>query len=177
MSDLLLQSYTTDWPLRFIRLRDRLNGVLKDLPVIIHHVGSTAVPGLVAKPIIDIDIEHPEEVTLGQITDRLKELGYVHFGDQGIPGREVFKRSPAASPDDVLDGIRHHLYACRTGNRELLRHLNFRDGLRASTDFCAQYAALKTRVAAETGQNQKAYAALKQTESFDLVEAVIASVL
>ncbi|MEM9931362.1 MAG: GrpB family protein, partial [Bacteroidota bacterium] len=88
----LIHPYSTSWPLAFSRIAAVLRTAITAKEVSIHHVGSTAVPDLPAKPIIDIDVVLPPEHTLEDMIAWLRTIGYTHHGDQGIPQREVFKR-------------------------------------------------------------------------------------
>lgn len=170
---MLLHPYNPTWPDHFRQVAAVLNEVVGDHLLAIHHIGSTAVPGLTAKPIIDIDMEYPPEGKLDQITAALETLGYDHNGDQGIPGREVFRRKPSATPHPVLDAVAHHLYACPSGSTELSRHLRFRNGLRADEKARTAYESIKREVAVLAGQERKAYARIKQVRLYGFVESVL----
>jgi len=105
----------------------------------IEHIGSTAVPGLVAKPIIDMlgVAASLDAVDAGALTG----LGYAALGEYGIPGRRYFRK-------DAADGARtHHLHIFSEGHRAIERHLAFRDYLRAHPPAAADYAALKASLA------------------------------
>src|SRR5271156_1928469 len=102
--------YDPAWAGVFEALRERVAGVLGDTASAVEHVGSTAVPGLAAKPIIDIDVLLASETMLPGAIERLARLGYVHQGDLGIPEREAF-----LTPADVPS---HHLYVCPPHSRE-----------------------------------------------------------
>jgi GrpB-like predicted nucleotidyltransferase (UPF0157 family) len=91
----------------------------------IHHVGSTAIPGIPAKDIIDLDIEYPSG-TMQSIIGILDEAGYVHEGDKGIPSRETFCPKMGSSASKLPQ---HHLYACESQSPELFKHLAFREYL------------------------------------------------
>jgi GrpB-like predicted nucleotidyltransferase (UPF0157 family) len=137
------------WPATFEVLRERIAPALGELAVGIEHVGSTAVPGLDAKPIVDIDvvIRYADDFTTA--AQRLASLGYVHLGDLGIIGREAF-RAPAGSP-------RHHLYVCASGSASLQAHLTLRDALRGDPALAAAYGALKRDLAAEFRDDRDSY--------------------
>lgn len=173
---MVLHPYQASWPRDFQRLARVLERALDGLGVSVEHVGSTAMPGLAAKPLLDIDLAYPPTVTLVAVTARLQTLGYRHAGDQGIPGREVFKRPVTEAPHPVLDHLAHHLYACPVKGEELLRHQQFRDGLRGSERLRQRYEDLKTRLAAQAGQDKKKYAALKQIHAPSFVAEVLAQV-
>ena len=96
-----IASYDPRWPKIFAELRDQIAGVLSPLAERIEHVGSTAVPGLPAKPVIDFDVVITTLAHLAEVITRLATFGYQHEGDLGITGREAFT-SPAAAPS-------HHL--------------------------------------------------------------------
>jgi GrpB-like predicted nucleotidyltransferase (UPF0157 family) len=131
--------YDPVWPERFRSLRDVLWPVVKDLAIGIEHVGSTSVPGLASKPIIDLDIIIPE-AKLQETINRLEALGYIHEGNLGFEGREAFKAT--------LGSPRHHLYVCVEGCTALQNHLLFRDYLRRNPTACREYSELKKGLAA-----------------------------
>jgi len=111
-------------------------------------VGSTAAPGLAAKPIIDLDaVVRPPD--LPAAIARLSAAGYVHEGDLGVPGREAFVPPPG--------GPAHHLYLCGQDSVELRRQLFFRDYLRSHPEAVAEYATLKRALAARCGHDRLAY--------------------
>ncbi|UYZ61244.1 GrpB family protein [Hymenobacter latericus] len=170
---MLLQAYQERWPADFQAIAQVLRAALPGLPCVAEHVGSTAVPGLAAKPIIDLDLLYSPPVTLPQVAAGLAAIGYAHVGDQGIPGRDVFKRVPLGLPHPVLDRVKHHLYVCADDSREWHRHRVFRDYLRRHADARQQYEALKMRLAAEAGQDQRRYAELKQTRAQGFVARVL----
>ena len=121
--------YNHDWPKRFVRITGHVKEYLPE-SCLFHHIGSTSVPGMPGKDIIDLDIEYAAG-SLDTVISGLKEAGYEHEGDLGISGREVFKpalKSGAASLPA------HHLYACEAGAYELLKHLAYRDYLIANPD-------------------------------------------
>lgn len=135
--------YDASWPLEFIRVRARIDAALRGagFPYAVHHVGSTSVPGLAAKPILDIDVEIPDMDRFEETARRLEQAGYVREGDLGIPLREAFA---------YVGGDRsmaHHLYVCPTGGAELRRHIAFRDRLIAHAEDAQAYAEAKIRAA------------------------------
>jgi GrpB-like predicted nucleotidyltransferase (UPF0157 family) len=144
--------YDPAWPAAFALLCDRLAPVLGELAAGIEHVGSTAVPGLDAKPIVDVDVVLRHEADLPEAIARLARLGYTHLGDLGIVGREAF-RAPAQPPQPA-----HHLYVCAAGAAALQAHLTLRDALRADRELAAAYGELKRELAQRYRNDRDSYA-------------------
>ncbi len=144
---LLLQDYNPEWNNHFQSIKKVLHNTLGAIVINIEHIGSTSVPGLAAKPIIDIDMVYHSEREFEAIKERLSHIGYFHNGDQGIPKREAFKRKCSSGKHPVLDEINHHLYACPSDSEELQRHLLFRDFLRKNSEAKHHYQALKFEIA------------------------------
>lgn len=136
MADIIVTAYDPAWPLNFARLRDELWPHLADCAVAIEHVGSTAVPGLAAKPIIDLVIVVAGDAQLRTVLMAMTGQGYEHRGDLGIAGREALRNQRAERPA-------HHLYACRQDNLAFRNHRAVRDALRGDAAAVAEYAALK----------------------------------
>jgi GrpB-like predicted nucleotidyltransferase (UPF0157 family) len=123
MTVTLVQPYNPDWPLQFRQIKAFVESCINSIEGTIEHVGSTSIPGMIAKPIIDIDIVvTPEDFVA--VRKKLKILGYDHQGDLGIPKREVFNLEDGEAREKLPA---HHLYVCETGAYELRKHLAFRD--------------------------------------------------
>ena len=148
----IIVDYNPAWPELFNALKSSIDAALGEVALSVEHVGSTSVPGLAAKPIIDIDVVVRAE-ELNKAIALLATIGYVHDGDGGIPGRERF-RHPTGLPS-------HHLYVCAEDNAELTRHLQFRGYLLAHPDAVAQYGALKKNLAAVYGDDREGYSIAK----------------
>jgi GrpB-like predicted nucleotidyltransferase (UPF0157 family) len=133
--------YDPAWPDRFEALRKEYGEALEaaGVPVIsIEHVGSTAVPGLAAKPIIDVDIVVTEE-HVEAASNVLVGLGFTPEGDKGIPRRWAFQAPERLGPT--------HTYVVVDGSLALRNHLAVRDTLRADAELRDRYAAAKKRAA------------------------------
>jgi len=168
----LIQGYQESWKEDFIQIKEVLIGALSGLDVTIEHVGSTSVPGLAAKPIIDVDIACAENVKFDVVRKRLSIIGYEHKGDFGIPEREVFKRDQLLE-HLVLDTITHHLYVCPYGSLELKRHLFFRDYLIENEGARIEYQHLKMKIATEANQVHSIYAKLKEDAASDFINGIL----
>lgn len=139
------------WAQAYEAERGRITGILGTDAVAVHHVGSTAIPGICAKPIIDILVELSGLGAADAAAPRMAAAGYEALGEFGLPGRRYFRRNDAA-------GTRtHHVHAYEAGSAEIARHLAFRDYLRARPAKAAGYSALKERLAAAHPHDIEAY--------------------
>ena len=154
--------YDPRWPSLFAALRDDIGQVLGPLAQQIEHVGSTAVPGLAAKPIIDIDVVISSKGDLQVVIQRFGVLGYGHEGDLGMPGREAFRSDRSTTA--------HHLYVCVAGSEALVRHLAFRDFLRQHPQTAQAYADMKQSLVHKFETDRDAYTEAKTT----FIEQVLA---
>lgn len=141
--------YKPEWPALFHQIAEPVQRALGELAVAVEHVGSTAVPGLAAKPVIDIDVVVRSAEEVPATVDRLRELGYVYQGDKGIPGREAFMWPP--------DAPRHHLYVVVQGSKPHLDHIRFRDVLRNHPNVAHEYAQLKRTLAEHHRDDRASY--------------------
>jgi GrpB-like predicted nucleotidyltransferase (UPF0157 family) len=91
---IVISEYDPRWPALFCELRDGLPAGLRMRARLIEHIGSTAVPGLAAKPIIDIDVVVADQADVAEAIAMLAAAGYPHKGDAGVPGREAFDQPP-----------------------------------------------------------------------------------
>jgi GrpB-like predicted nucleotidyltransferase (UPF0157 family) len=153
----LVSDYNPAWPSWFQRLRAVVAGKLGAACLAIEHVGSTAVPGMTAKPIIDV-IVVVADGALSAAKRLLGELGYRHQRDLGIRGREAFE------PTD--QGLRsslpaHHLCLCARESEELTRQVAFRDYLRAHPQWASRLSELKRSLCERCGADRQAYIAGK----------------
>jgi GrpB-like predicted nucleotidyltransferase (UPF0157 family) len=141
---IVLEAYDPAWPGRFEEEAAALKAALGELALRIEHVGSTSVPGLVAKPVIDIQVSVGSLASLKPFMPAMTQLGYTHLLDPD----PAFERSypyfhkPVEKPDT------HHVHLCEAGGELEARHLAFRDRLRANASAREEYAALKRSLAA-----------------------------
>ncbi|AFK03176.1 protein of unknown function UPF0157 [Emticicia oligotrophica DSM 17448] len=170
---MLIQEYRESWIEDFKAIKSVITDALIRLNISVEHVGSTAVPKLAAKPIIDVDIVYGKDVSFEILTKRLEKIGYYHNGNQGIINREVFKRGMWRSKHQVLDTITHHLYVCPVDSEELQRHIRFRNYLIANETARAEYQKLKYQIAAAVNQDKKQYAALKEVEARAFINDIL----
>ena len=132
--------YDEKWKQAFLDIKSELDAALGSLALSIEHVGSTSVPGLAAKPIIDIDVV-VRRTDLNDAIQALATIGYEHEGNGGIQDREAFKYS---AKEHLMD---HHLYVCPQDSSELKRHILFRDYLLSHPDAVQAYSKIKKEAA------------------------------
>lgn len=145
----VVEDYNPNWKIEFEKIKDELMMVLSDKIISVEHVGSTSVEGLAAKPIIDIDIvidNNFEEVKIA-----LESISYIYEGDLGIHGREAFKYY---NKEHLM---KHHLYVCNKDNKELYRHIKFRDYLKAHEVDRNRYGSVKKEMAKKYPEDIELY--------------------
>ncbi len=145
--------YSTDWPVLFEHVAAELRAALATRPsAVVEHIGLTSVPGLSAKPIIDIDVITDAD-DMPAAFAALHSIHYAHLGDLGVADREAFR-----APDD--DPSRH-VYVCRRGALSVRNHLAVRAVLRAHPDLRNEYGAVKTKLASDPEVGIDTYVARK----------------
>lgn len=169
---MLIVKYTSDWVKDFAALKRIIDKGLEGLEYHIEHVGSTSVPNLDSKPIIDIDIIYSEQTNFDKIKLRLEKIGYYHNGNQGIKDRDVFKRT-WRSTNEILDDIKHHLYVCPINSQALERHILSRDFLRKNDWARLEYQQIKYKLAEKADQDRKKYADFKELNANDFIDAIV----
>lgn len=169
---MVVVEYDKEWPQDFLKIKTELQKAITVMSNI-QHVGSTSIPGMKAKPIIDIDVGLENWSDFEAVKRALAEIGYEHEGDRGITGREAFCRN-GKTHNEILDGIDHHLYVCSIDNEEYKRHILFRDYLRSHDEARERYNQIKEEILAKVGlENRTGYVQMKEEEYRDFFENVI----
>lgn len=158
-----LTPHNPEWTTDYRVEAERLTAVLHPILRAIHHIGSTAVPGIKAKPIIDILIEVDDIERVDAYNTAMSELGYIAKGENGIDGRRYFRRGSDSHHT-------HHIHVYQTGHPEIGRHLDFRDYLIANPAVAQAYSRLKEELSRRYYTNPPGYTSSKN----DFVEAAIA---
>lgn len=147
--------YQQNWPELFAQESAQLSEVLATLEPTIHHIGSTAVVGLAAKPVIDILLEVDDVSNLDDLEDLFTELGYLGRGELGIPGRRYFQKGG--------DLRSHQIHTFARGSDNVLRHLAFRDYLIHHPDIACQYSEVKHQAAQSCNNDIDRYCEAKDS--------------
>lgn len=156
MSQLQLLEYQDTWPSQFQEVAAELLAVFAANDVALEHIGSTAVPGLCAKPVLDVLLGVSDLREAEDRQDELAKLGYTYrpeYEDQ-LPERRYFVRPQSRTP-------RVHLHCVIREGRHWKQHMAFRNLLRESPIVRAEYAALKRSLAIQYPENKLAYTEAK----------------
>lgn len=148
-------AYDPVWVSKFDSEQSLLKQALGHIAIKVEHIGSTAVPGLSAKPVIDILVEVPDLSKLESRSRQLESIGYVVMGENGIAGRRYFQKGG--------DNRSHHVHAFEAGDTHLMRHRAFRDYLIENADVSIEYGMLKKEAALACGNDINVYMSLKNS--------------
>ncbi|HVN85308.1 MAG TPA: GrpB family protein [Candidatus Binatia bacterium] len=170
MRTLEIVPYDPRWPARFEAEAERIRGALGRFALRIDHNGSTSVPGLAAKPVIDIQISVADLAPIDRYRAPLEGIGYVHVPNADDAFCPYFHR-PRHWPHS------HHVHVVRAGDAEERRTLAFRDYLRAHADAAHEYAVLKTRLAAQCNADNSASREAYANAKGEFIERIIAAAL
>ena len=152
----IIVDYDPQWPVLFAEEKDKILGVIGHIIVAVEHIGSTAVPDLGAKPIIDIMVAIHRLADAKECVEPLKTIGYEYMPEYEaeMPERRYFHRGPPG-------GRTCHLHMVELTSDFWERHLLFRDYLRRHHDVSKQYYRLKKELAAKYGSDRGAYTEAK----------------
>ena len=142
--------YSPHWPQAFAEEADRWRNLLGEELIAVHHIGSTSVVGLAAKPIIDLLPVVRELAKVDDIIARIEQHSYKAWGEYGIPGRRYFTQ-------DQGEYRTHNIHLFQQGSPEITRHLAFCAYLRTHDEIRREYEALKRRVYTEHPEDISAY--------------------
>ncbi len=140
--------YNSEWPEIFAAEAERIKRALGSNCIVIHHIGSTSVPGLSAKPIIDMLPVVRDIQEVDQAAKAMESLGYEAKGEYGIAFRRYFQKE---------QNVRTHVHVYQEGDPEISRYLKFRDWMRSHPDDAKNYAKLKEELAAQFSQDIMGY--------------------
>lgn len=166
MSAVIISPYSTEWPNHFRVIRDELMSAFVPHVAAVEHIGSTSVPGLAAKPVIDVLLGADSLAEIESKIESLRVRGYEYVPkyEREIPMRRYFVKAAGVLP-------RVHLHAVEIGSGIWRGHLAFRDALRGDADLRAQYQSLKLQLAQDFADDKAAYTDAKGP----FIQAVMAS--
>lgn len=165
---IVVVDYDPLWPLLFRKEADAISRILGDNLVLIHHIGSSSVPFLAAKPIIDIMPVVKDLSGVDAVSEEFVKLGYEYLGEFGIKGRRYLRKGGQERTHQI------HIFQMED-DTNILRHLAFRDYLRSHRDVAMEYAELKKDLAARFPYDMDGYcdgkdAFVKKIENLALAE-------
>jgi GrpB-like predicted nucleotidyltransferase (UPF0157 family) len=159
MHKIKVVDYNPKWAHAFKELKDALlHHVSEDLHI--EHVGSTSVPGLAAKAIIDIDIVVKNKADMVKLIPALENLGYIHEGDLGIEGRDAYKRSLKDVPllkEHHSKWASHHLYVVLEDSVAFKNHMAIKNYMMSDADAVKEYSELKKALAHKYPHDMDSY--------------------
>ncbi|MFT4184425.1 MAG: GNAT family N-acetyltransferase [Rhizobium sp.] len=164
---IVVLDYDPAWPAEFEQIKSKLSGLLDEMVADIAHIGSTSVPGLCAKPKIDVDVVLKSEALIPQGIEKLKLAGYTYHGNKYNDGMWAFTTGRGSFGERV--------YLCASGTPTHQKPLFFRDHLRAHPEDAATYGALKQRLASETDNDWDYYTGNKGLFVASIVKKAAAS--
>lgn len=143
-----LVEYDRRWPTLFAAEARRIREACGTRPIVLAHIGSTAVPGICSKPVLDILAGRLPNAPATDYIAPFHDAGYDHRGEQGIAGREFFRRGQPRA---------YHLHLVEGGGSLWRQYLAFRNYLRTNNDAASRYADLKRSLAAQFPRDREAY--------------------
>lgn len=148
------------WPALFAAEAQRILELCGPLPLVLEHIGGTSIPGMSAKPILDIAAGRPTGSSLEEYVTVLRHAGYEHRGERGVPGRQYFRRGQPHS---------HHVHLVEHDGALWRDYLAFRDYLRTHPESLCQFAETKRTLATLYASDRQGYMEAKSSH----VEAIL----
>ena len=160
---IVIVPYDPCWPAMYRAEAAQLSAIFGPELISIHHIGSTSIPGLSAKPIIDMMplVRNIERVA--RFDSAMIQLGYEPMGENGIPGRRYFVRGGDLHRT-------HHVHTYAAGNPEVARHLDFRDYLIAHPEEAQEYTRIKQQLARQFPHDIDSYMAGKDVFIKEIIQ-------
>ncbi len=147
--EVIIVDYDPQWIGQYKQQVDVLKHLLGSVLIRSHHIGSTSVPGLAAKPVVDILLEITSVEDFDNLQEKLIESGYQFWGDYGIPGRRYITLG--------TDPRKFNIHSFESHSPEIQHHLAFRNHLRNNSEVAREYEALKRKVAAGCNHDIEKY--------------------
>jgi GrpB-like predicted nucleotidyltransferase (UPF0157 family) len=149
-----LVEYDARWPALFAAEDQRIRAASGTLALRLEHIGGTSIPGMCAKPVLDIVAGGSCDSSLEDYVAALERAGYDYRGEQGVPGRQYFRRGQPRA---------YHVHLVEEGGPLWREYLAFRDYLRSHAEAARQFADVKRLLAARFSQDREAYTNAKSS--------------
>jgi GrpB-like predicted nucleotidyltransferase (UPF0157 family) len=159
-----LVEYDARWPGLFAAERQRIHDAFSPLALRLEHVGGTSIPGMCTKPVLDIAAGRPRDISAEDYVAALRQAGYEHRGERGVPGRQFFCRGQPRA---------YHVHLVEEGGPLWREYLALRDYLRAHPKAARQFADLKRALAARFPQDREGYVNAKSTHVREILRLAI----
>jgi len=156
-----LADYDARWPALFAAESERVLAACRLVPLRLEHIGGTSIPGLCAKPVLDIAAGRPRSTPIPDYVTALEEAGYEHRGELGVPGREFFCRGRPRA---------YHLHLVEDEGRLWRDYLAFRDFLRSDVEAARDFSAFKRELAARFPKDRGAYNEAKSARVAEILD-------
>ena len=141
--------HNPEWKKMYEQEKEVLKAILGGLLLEVYHIGSTSIPDICAKPVIDVLPVVKDITKVDNLNEQFEAQGYEGKGEFGLPGRRYFvKGEPQRT---------HHIHIYETGNPEVIRHLAFRDYMRTHPQEARAYSDLKEKLAHQFANDRDAY--------------------
>ncbi len=158
--------YDPRWPGLFLAEEQRIRAACGSLVLTLEHVGGTSIPGMCAKPVLDIAAGRPREASVEACVAALERAGYDHRGERGVPGRQYFRRGEPRA---------YHVHLVEDGGPLWRDYLAFRDYLRAHPEVARAFADVKRVLAARFSHDREAYLNAKGPHVEEILRRAAAS--
>jgi len=163
MSDpVIIAPYDPEWPRLFAQLGARLREALGPVALRIDHIGSTSVPGMAAKPVIDVQISVASFEPLEAFKTPLEGLGFVHRADNPELTKRYFREMPGQR--------RTHIHVRLAGSWSEQFALLFRDYMRTHDEDCRRYEGIKRQLAEQYGDDRQGYTEAKEPYLWEIMK-------
>jgi GrpB-like predicted nucleotidyltransferase (UPF0157 family) len=143
-----LVEHDARWATLFVAEQRRIREHSGELPLALEHIGSTSIPGMCAKPVLDILAGRPPGTSIDGYVVALERAGYVHRGERGVPGRQFFRRGEPRA---------YHVHLVEEGGALWREYRAFRDYLRGHPEPAREFADVKRQLAARFARDRESY--------------------
>jgi len=159
-----LVEYDCRWPALFAAETQRIREHCHTLPLTLEHIGGTSIPGMCAKPVLDIAAGRPRDVRIARYVAAFERAGYEYRGERGVAGRHYFRRGQPRS---------YHLHLVEEASPLWRDYLAFRDYLRSNAEAARQFATLKRALAARFPDDREGYLIAKSSQVEEILSLAL----